>query len=85
MEDDITSLTIEQKANLSEGDILLLYTDGVTEATDSERKLFGSKRLGEVLQANSSKPLETIKHSIIESLSNYETPDDVTLLLIKKI
>jgi histidine kinase len=85
MEDDISAYMVEQKASLNNGDILLLFTDGVTEAIGTDKKLFGSDRLGEVLKDNASLSLETIKDSILKSLASFETPDDVTLLVIRKM
>jgi sigma-B regulation protein RsbU (phosphoserine phosphatase) len=38
-------------AHLRPGDVLLLYTDGVTEAVDGEAREFGDKRLVELLTA----------------------------------
>jgi sigma-B regulation protein RsbU (phosphoserine phosphatase) len=72
-----------------EGSKLLVYTDGLTEAENEERKLFGEDRLTSIMQKiGKSSPRE-----IIESLDGYvkqftdgtEQSDDLTILCISKV
>jgi sigma-B regulation protein RsbU (phosphoserine phosphatase) len=72
-----------------EGSKLLVYTDGLTEAENEERKLFGEDRLTSIMQKiGKSSPRE-----IIESLNGYvkrftdgtEQSDDLTILCISKV
>ncbi|WCL50455.1 SpoIIE family protein phosphatase [Leptospira sp. GIMC2001] len=84
MEDDIAPFLKEREASLSEGDLLFLYTDGVTEATKDNYELFGFDRLSAIIRTNGSNSLEEVRDAVLESLKGYETPDDVTMLILKK-
>jgi serine phosphatase RsbU (regulator of sigma subunit) len=72
------------ETQLKPGDKIYLYTDGVTEATNSETKLYGQERLNEVLNAHkdaSSKDLCTyVKESVDEFTGEAEQFDDITML-----
>ena len=68
------------------GEGLFLYTDGVTEAMDSEDNLFSNRRLHEFLQrANGASPTELIRGVLGEVkrfASGAEQSDDITTLAI---
>lgn len=67
-------------------DALLLYTDGVTETTNSERKLFSQEKLKELVNSENIKnlPIEALIETIREEIKNYSGKggysDDITLL-----
>ncbi len=74
----------ENVLELTPGDILYLYTDGVTEATDAEQQLFGEDRL---LAALNEEPglsvhelLPKIKRCINDFVGEAEQFDDITML-----
>ncbi|MCP4135969.1 MAG: AAA family ATPase [bacterium] len=73
------SLTLEK------GDILLLYTDGITEAKDVEGTEFSEQRLGDILNESGHSPSEEIKERILEALTDYDNNDDVTMVIVKKL
>ena len=66
---------------------LFLYTDGLTEAKNIERKQFGIKRVEEVLAANSGlhpeQLLESVRMSVHEFVGDAEQSDDLTMLAIR--
>jgi serine phosphatase RsbU (regulator of sigma subunit) len=70
------------------GDILLLYTDGITDARDKEGNLFGEDRIAQLLEKYHTHTPEEIAYLIIENIqkftkdSNYN--DDQTLVVIKR-
>ena len=70
---------------LSKGDRLFLYTDGVTEATDVENKLYGEDRLLEFMNKNLSlgatKLLPKLKKSIDKFVGEAPQFDDITMLI----
>jgi serine phosphatase RsbU (regulator of sigma subunit) len=71
----------------SEGDLIVLYTDGITECINSKREMFGEDRLVSiVIEECKSKP-ETIKNKIVTSIDefrkNIDLPDDYTILIIR--
>lgn len=78
----------EDLVQLSPGDILYCYTDGVTEAFDSRGELYGEQRLLANLNAlgcegHSEFVNASIKQSIDEFAAGTEQADDITTLVIK--
>jgi sigma-B regulation protein RsbU (phosphoserine phosphatase) len=71
-------------AALSPGSVLILYTDGVTEATNPAGEDFGRERLADLLMALHDQPAHTILHAIRDALTEFcggrQLEDDVTLL-----
>ena len=70
---------VEQGCMLGEGDTLVLYTDGVTEARNSEREMLGLKRWSDIVAKNEDLP-NAIKHFIGQA----DPTDDITLMTICK-
>lgn len=75
-----------QSVQLSKGDVILLYTDGVTEAMNSNGKLFGEEHALECMNGCNPKEPETIIDTIMQTLREYagDAPqsDDITMLCI---
>ena len=73
---------------LENGDGLLLYTDGVTEALDRHDAEFGTARLIQALQANAPKGAEATVRAIAAEVREFagDAPqhDDITLIFIRK-
>lgn len=71
----------------NEGDILLLYTDGITEATNAEGEMFGLARLEQTLDQFAHLPAGKILERIILAVNDFqdEQNDDMTLLIVKKM
>jgi len=83
----------QQTAALNPGDILVLFTDGITEARApdediTEDKLFGEDRLIQVIKDNASLPAREIQAAILQAVSahtkNRPQDDDITLVIIKR-
>jgi sigma-B regulation protein RsbU (phosphoserine phosphatase) len=70
------------------GDVLLLYTDGVTEAMNPRRELFGDDRLTAVLRANHHRSPQEIINAVLTAVSEFATgqpqSDDITMVVIKR-
>jgi sigma-B regulation protein RsbU (phosphoserine phosphatase) len=80
---------IEQKTlALAPGDVVLFYTDGVTEAMNAADEMFGDERLAAVLAAHRDEPAEAIAVAIEAAVQDFigDAPqyDDVTLILLKR-
>lgn len=77
----------EGSVSLGTGDIVLLYTDGVTEAMDEREREFGEQRLIDVLRANADRDLATILSAIEEDVVRFtgceEFRDDFTLVALR--
>ena len=69
------------------GDCLLLYTDGVTEAANSDEEMFGDDRLASVLVTAASRPAAEIIAMVMAAVHSFRRPgergDDITLVAIK--
>ncbi len=75
------------KVHLDFGDILIAYTDGVTEANSSEDKILGRKKLHSALQKRFSSALETIEQIKRETYTHVGSApqnDDITLLCVRR-
>ena len=72
---------------LEPGDLLVLYSDGITEAESPAGEEFGEHRLQEAIETHCAKPLLEIQASVLEAVrdwsSNGEPQDDMTLLIVK--
>lgn len=77
---DGTYKFIEQGCMLGEGETLVLYTDGVTEARNSSRQMLGKQRWADMV-AQGEDPLSIVRRYIGEA----EPTDDITLMTIRKL
>ena len=71
---------------ISAGDILALYTDGITEAFDAAEEEFGEERLVESLRRNRELSSPTLLAAIIAEVQQFsalEQHDDITLIVAK--
>ena len=79
----------EDTLQLEQGDTLVMFTDGVTEAMDTAYKEFGAERLDSILRqqsgANSQQTIEAVKAGIKEFVGDAEQSDDITMLVIKRL
>lgn len=77
----------ENTCQLQKGDIICLYTDGVTEATDSDNALFGEQRLLECFENSQDLTAEELLSGVKESVGKFvgEAPqfDDLTMICFK--
>lgn len=77
----------EQVIDLEEGDLLVSYTDGVTEAQDpSNVEEYGEERLIECIKKNRSGTSNEIMDTIVEDVRKFSGDtqyDDITLLVVK--
>ena len=79
----------ETEAVLAPGAHLLLYSDGVTEAHDTSRQMFGSDRLAEQMAGSSDVAGGRLIASLLDSLGRFtegvaEQEDDITLVTIRR-
>ena len=78
----------ERAFMLQPGEIIVMYTDGVTEVFDQDGREFGRAGLIDVINANSGKRSAEIAEAIRVAVSAYASPshvfDDLTLVVIKR-
>ena len=76
----------EKHIKLSQGDKLILYTDGVTEAVSSQDEFFGDERLLETLSACNSENAQQLVYLIWKAVNTFSTDqvqsDDITVLAL---
>jgi serine phosphatase RsbU (regulator of sigma subunit) len=84
--DDISKFLTDFTVNIEDGDIVLLFTDGITEATSKTGEMYGQLRLEQALNRYADLPVSKILDKIIEEVKNFqkEQMDDMTLVAIKK-
>jgi len=73
-------------ADLSPGDVVVFYTDGVTEAENRFGEEFGMERLSATVRRGSSLPAEDLMADIYNSAADFcgdDFNDDVTILVVK--
>lgn len=70
------------------GEVLVLYTDGVTEAANPEMELFGKRRLEETVAAEKDHDASSIQKSILASLVDFRGSepqlDDIALVVVSR-
>ncbi|MFP4089492.1 MAG: SpoIIE family protein phosphatase, partial [Cyclobacteriaceae bacterium] len=75
------------KLNFQPGDVVLLYTDGVTEATNNKNEQYGYERLKHFLESKSQKKAHVIRQELLDELFTFcngsVLDDDYTALIIK--
>ena len=78
----------ESSALLESGDTLILFTDGIIEATNPADEEFGTERLAEIVASNRHAELGTVTRTIENALEEFVEgapyADDRTLLLLRK-
>lgn len=85
--DDLSGRLADQRLRLDEGDVVLLFTDGVTEATNAYGQMYGEKQLERALQDNAALDVETIVHNISRDVQEHmaRLDDDLTLIALKRV
>jgi sigma-B regulation protein RsbU (phosphoserine phosphatase) len=70
------------------GDLIVCFTDGVTEPENEYGEMFGEERLGQLILKNHQRPEKEIIQSVIDAVSEWtgspELQDDMTLLLARR-
>lgn len=74
------------ESELAPGDLLALYTDGITEASNNEGQEFGEESLVEGLRRHRDLPCQTLVKALaddVRTFSPHEQHDDITLIVAK--
>jgi serine phosphatase RsbU (regulator of sigma subunit) len=90
--DNIKNIVSDSTLAMDHGDVLLLFTDGITEAVyknqgslaSIESDMFGQEKLGNLFITLGTKPVDLIRQGILDSLADYLLNDDITLVIIKR-
>ena len=75
------------RENIAEGQILLLFTDGIWEAHNEAGESFGKEPIHDIIRSSKDRPAQDILNLLLERLTHFTGSDtfedDVTLVLIK--
>lgn len=71
------------------GDILVIYTDGLTEAMNSQHIIYGENRLIEIIRRNKHASAKDLAYIILDDVYKYqadiENGDDKTIVVVKRV
>jgi sigma-B regulation protein RsbU (phosphoserine phosphatase) len=77
----------EQTIRIGPGDVIVLYTDGVTEAMNVDSDLFGDARLSRIIEEHGHLDSSELRERILREVEAFVGPadqhDDMTMILIK--
>jgi sigma-B regulation protein RsbU (phosphoserine phosphatase) len=72
---------------VSKGDLVCLYTDGITEAMNPAGELYGEERLASFLQQNGERSVQELRNRILDEVKSWRqggvATDDVTFVLLR--
>jgi sigma-B regulation protein RsbU (phosphoserine phosphatase) len=82
---DIESATKDTVCKLEMGDVLVLYTDGVTEARNKNGELYGPERLAATVTRLANEPVDAIRDGILADVRAWmpKQEDDLTFLIAR--
>jgi sigma-B regulation protein RsbU (phosphoserine phosphatase) len=79
----------ESRVLLQPGDLLVCYTDGVTEPENEYGEMFGEARLRDLLARNADRPEQELIDMVLDAVRQWtateELQDDMTLLLARRV
>jgi serine phosphatase RsbU (regulator of sigma subunit) len=82
-----SDLLVEQCIDLSVGDVITLYTDGITEAMNSAGDLFGDGRLSRIIHEHGHLSCGELRERILREIEAFvggaDQHDDMTMILVK--
>jgi predicted ATPase/serine phosphatase RsbU (regulator of sigma subunit)/tRNA A-37 threonylcarbamoyl transferase component Bud32 len=88
LDEDIGAFVAQEKVTLNAGDVVVLYTDGITEAENLDLEQYGLERLCEAVKQNWQCSAQDIRQAVISDVRQYigeqKVFDDITLLVLKQ-
>jgi sigma-B regulation protein RsbU (phosphoserine phosphatase) len=80
-------LLVDAERPLARGDLLLLFTDGITEAMNADSELFGEERLARLVRDHGHLPPDELRERILREIDAFVAGapqhDDMTMILVK--
>ena len=85
---EVSHLFASSRIEIDTGDVVILYTDGITEAENDDGMYYGVQRLCEAAARSHGKTAKEIREDIVADVTTFigkhDVFDDITLLVIKK-
>jgi serine phosphatase RsbU (regulator of sigma subunit) len=76
------------RTEIRSGDVLLIYSDGVTDVTNPDEEEFGEERLRALLKAHREQCADRISQALLKALRDWASgspqPDDVTFIVARR-
>jgi sigma-B regulation protein RsbU (phosphoserine phosphatase) len=86
-EEKFSELLEEERVCLYQGDIIVLYTDGITEAMNADSDLFGDNRLSNIVEEHGHLESGELRERILREIEAFvggaDQHDDMTMILMK--
>jgi len=84
---DVEEILEEAQVSLRSGDLFLFFTDGLSEAMNSQAELFGEARLRKIIEQTEELGSEEIKERILRDIQAFvgdaAQHDDMTMVILK--
>ncbi len=78
---------LEYRHDIKQGQIIILFTDGLWEAHDASGKLFGKDRIKNIIRSHAQESAQSIIYALIDAIKNFrgdvDQEDDMTVVIIK--
>ena len=82
-----SELLEEERVDLATGDVIVLYTDGITEAMNRDQDLFGESRLSRIVEEHGHLDSGELRERILREIEAFvggaDQHDDMTMILLK--
>lgn len=86
--EDVTEFISETEFTLRAADVVVLYTDGITEAADPQNRLYGEARLMDCIRTHRGESADAIKQAVVDDVRSHISTqtlyDDLTLVVLKQ-
>jgi len=77
-----------EEIEMERGDVILVYSDGLTEAENARREMLGEDQVREIMRHNSEGTAESLRTSILQRLERFteghSQSDDITFMILKR-
>jgi hypothetical protein len=87
-EDLFRTVMVEEKVKLQKDDLICVYTDGIVEAMNGKREIYGEKRFMDCIKKNgmlsAAEFIAALDNEIKEFTQGYPQNDDITIVVIKE-
>jgi phosphoserine phosphatase RsbU/P len=85
--DDIDHVNVEQEWALHRGDLLVLLTDGVTEAENEAGTSFGYEGVVEIVEARATQPVTVLQNALFDAVTSHSPTlaDDCTIMVLRYV
>jgi phosphoserine phosphatase RsbU/P len=87
MTENIDQVNVDVDWQIDPGDVVVLLTDGVTEAEDPRRRQFGYDGVTQLVRRHATAPAEVIRDAVFAAVIEHspELADDATVLVIRRV